>query len=133
MSWNYSGNPSKSKKDAIRYIVGDTVEDEGFVQDEEIEYALDMTSNIYSAAAMVADNLSRFFATQAEQIKVGPLVELYSHRSERYAKVASKLEAKASKSSTISFVCGGVTTPDAMPASFAIGMHDFVVTDDTIE
>ena len=132
MAWSYSGNPSDSEKDAIRYIVGDTSEDDGFVQDEEIEYALNLHSNIYAAAAMVASNLSNHFAMQAEQTKVGPITEVYTKRSERYATIASKLEIKATKSETLNIVCGGVTTSDACSASFFVGMHDFVdsCTDD---
>lgn len=124
MSWSYSKDPASSSKDAVRYLVGDTQEDEAFVTDEEIMWVLGETPNIYSAASSVALNLSAYFATQAQQIKVGPLVEIFSKRSEYYTVIAKNLELKASRSSSvISF--SGTTSKSA---NFTIGMHDFIST-----
>lgn len=40
MSWSYSGNPANSELDALRFLIGDTNEDEPIMQDEELEYLI---------------------------------------------------------------------------------------------
>lgn len=42
MSWSYSGDPSSSDKDAVRFNIGDTIEEDHQLQDEEILYLLDV-------------------------------------------------------------------------------------------
>ncbi len=124
MTWTYSGDPADSDLNAVRYLVGDTSEVDAFVTDEEIEWALSLNANVIAAVADVAQNLAMYFATQAEQIKVGPLVETYQTRSKRYMELATRLERKASSKSTMNFVCGGVNSGTLREAIFSIGMHD---------
>ena len=40
MSWNYSGNPASSKIDEMRFVIGDTNENDPIMQDEEIDYLI---------------------------------------------------------------------------------------------
>lgn len=40
MSWTYSGDPSKSQKDAARFAIGDTDSAKPLLQDEEITYLI---------------------------------------------------------------------------------------------
>ena len=40
MTWNYSGDPSLSSRDAVRFLIGDTDPNDPLVTDEEIAYAL---------------------------------------------------------------------------------------------
>lgn len=44
MSWTYSGNPRTSRRDEVRFLIGDTNpdSDENLLQDEEIDYALSL-------------------------------------------------------------------------------------------
>ena len=127
--WSYSGDPASSDKDAVRFLIGDTDVDESFVTDEEINWAIANNSNVYAAAAEVAENLAAKFATNAEQIKVGPLFETYQNRSARYADVAKRLTIKAAKKSSLAPCLTGATTAP----SLSIGITDFDYTDDTIE
>jgi len=126
MTWSYSGNPSDSGKDAVRYLVGDVDADEAFVLDEEIDWALvQANDNIYAAAASVAFNLSVLFATKAEQTKIGPLTETYQTRSKRYAEIATRMEKRASSKTGFSVEAGGITNGTTRDPIFTIGMHDF--------
>jgi len=52
MSWNYSGDPSKSNKDAVRFHLGDTDNNHEQVNDEEIEYSLDQNSASISSTVL---------------------------------------------------------------------------------
>lgn len=40
MSWNYSGNPTSSRLDECRFLLGDTNADMPIMQDEEIQYII---------------------------------------------------------------------------------------------
>lgn len=64
MTWDYSGNPSSSAKDAVRFLSGDTDEDDPLVSDEEIAYILTQESNPYEAAALVCEALASKFARE---------------------------------------------------------------------
>jgi hypothetical protein len=43
--WSYSGNPSESPKDQVRFLIGDTDENDQLLQDGEIYYLLGMYNN----------------------------------------------------------------------------------------
>ena len=51
---SYSGNPSTTPKDAVRFLIGDTVSPEQF-SDEEIVFLLQTQANYYMAAAVLSD------------------------------------------------------------------------------
>jgi hypothetical protein len=51
MSFTYSGSPSSSNKDFVRFIIGDTDEDDQKLQDEEINGAVSVWGNKFKAAA----------------------------------------------------------------------------------
>lgn len=40
MTYSYSGNPSLTAKDAVRFLTGDTLEEVSLLSDEEIAYLL---------------------------------------------------------------------------------------------
>ncbi len=94
MSWNYSGDPSTSDKDAVRFLAGDTDDCDQLVQDEEILWELTQESNIYLAAADIAEVISTQFARLADT-KIGPVSESLSQKAEAYQKRADKLKDRA--------------------------------------
>lgn len=54
---SYSGDPSSSKKDQVRFLIGDTEPDDWVLTDAEIEYCVTMrgnTENIYLVASDAA-------------------------------------------------------------------------------
>jgi len=120
MAWTYSGNPAANSKDAVRFLVGDTQEDEQLVQDAEISWALaESNNNVYAAAAAIADSIAAFFATQPDTVKIGPITEQASYRAKNYADLAIRLSAKANRKQTIIPIGGSETA-----ATFSKGMHD---------
>lgn len=94
MSWSYSGNPSASDLDAVRFEIGDTDIDEQLIQDEEILYALEQEGSVMSAAARCCEILWRSFARQADRV-IGPLKIYYSQRTEAFEKLSKHFRAQA--------------------------------------
>jgi len=112
MTWSYSGNPASSDKDTVRFLVGDTKTDDPLVTDEEIDWAITEEINKYCAAALIAESISAYFATQADLVKIGPIWEQYTKRSENYAKKAKDLRNKSSNKNTFAVYAGGIDIAD---------------------
>jgi len=138
MAWTYSGNPSNSSKDAVRFLIADTKVEDSFVTDEEIEWSLvQSNTNIYGAAAIVARALSAQFSTLADE-EIGPLRFKYAERAKNYEKVAIRFENSSSKQQSLSGVyAGGIDVADkdsqeadsslVQPSLFK-GMTDYVTS-----
>jgi hypothetical protein len=103
MPFSYSGDPSSSDKDAVRFEIQDTDSSAPLLQDEEINWTLDdeagdqlprTPAGVFSAAARCCEALSRRFAMQADTV-VGSLTTTYSRMAENYAERAKELRAKA--------------------------------------
>lgn len=100
MTWTYSGNPNKSKKDAIRHKLSLTDENHQLKTDEEIEYELSQENdNINQAAANIARSLAAHYAKKARR-ESGPIEQDYRDMTERYMKIAKDLEGQDSDSSS---------------------------------
>ena len=56
-NYTYSGDPSTSQRDAVRFLIGDTETDDALLTDEEIDWIIAQrsTENIYLPAADAAD------------------------------------------------------------------------------
>jgi len=123
MAWTYSGNPSASSKDAVRFLVGDTQAEAPLAQDEEITWALTENPNIYAAAAQIASSIAIYFATQAQSIKIGPLTEQYTSRAKDYRDLTLTLKTKATERQGLNIYAGGIE--DRSPIeNLSVGMHD---------
>lgn len=77
MSFSYSGDPSASELDAARFLIGDTNSDSPIMQDEEIQYIIDMHGNgnftntvkyqlFNRAATLFARDIKRSLGPQSE-------------------------------------------------------------------
>lgn len=51
MAWSYSGDPSSSTRDSIRFLCGDTDTNDQLLSDEEVDYLADQVSASGSTAA----------------------------------------------------------------------------------
>ena len=109
MSWTYTGDPSASNGDAIRYLVGDTDVSDQLVSDEEIAFSLAQEPGIYFAAATVADAIAAKFARQVEKA-VGSLRLGGQQKHQHYLDLASRLRRKARTS--VAPYCGGISQAD---------------------
>jgi hypothetical protein len=125
MSWTYSQDPTNSAKDAVRYLIGDTIQEEPLVQDEEINFNLmEVNNEYYRAAANTCISISATFARQAQQVSktVGglSLSQEYADRGQRYEKLAQALLERSRR------VAPPIVNadPGALGAEFVMGEFD---------
>lgn len=111
MTWAYSGNPSASNKDAVRFLVADTKAEEAYVTDEEILWALLQNNNIYAAAEIVSQAISAQFSTLADE-EIGPLKFKYAERAKSYSAIAKRFGNLAATQQTMNIYCGGISKSD---------------------
>lgn len=86
MVWSYSGDPTLSNKDAVRFEIGDTIQLEPLLEDGEITYALGREPNLLSAAARCCEAIAAKFAREADN-KLGPQS---ISASQKYAQYTNK-------------------------------------------
>lgn len=93
-TFTYSNDPSKSDRDAVRFMVGDTNKDRPLFDDREIDYQLTATPNVAIAASELLFAKAAEFATQAD-IRVGDVSKSLSKVSENLKACAERLKSDA--------------------------------------
>lgn len=107
MSFTYTGDPSASDVEAVRFEISDTDPNAPLLQDGEITYAIEAETGVpaasptvivppglYSAAARCMETLARKFAMQADT-EIGDLTTTYKDMAKTYAARAGELRVKA--------------------------------------
>lgn len=112
MSWTYSGDPSISDLDAVRFLVGDTDSSDPQISNEEITFLLAQEGNTYKAAAGAAKSIMAKYARLADK-SVGDLSISYSQRQAAYEKLAESLTTSASMRSAVP-LAGGISVADKL-------------------
>jgi hypothetical protein len=144
VSFSYTGDPSNSSKDAVRFLLGDTTENTAVFQDEEIEWLLSINSNVWLAAAMGADNAASYYVNSAgggsgvKTKTVGALSISYEgakERAEGYRSLAKSLRMNAALNmNMVGLYSGGISVSDKKQneqdsdwdrPAFTRGMHDW--------
>jgi hypothetical protein len=98
MTWTYTGDPSVSDRDKVRFLIGDTDTTDQLINDEEIAWALDLTGDdIYQSAHDLCITLGAKFARLATSKSVGGLSLSYSDRSSAFYAQADRLLHLASR------------------------------------
>lgn len=110
MTWTYSGNPSLTSRDEVRFLVGDTDNTNQLATDEEISYALVKEGSSYLAAASVCFSLAAKYARYMDQ-SVGDLSISYSQRYQQFKELAKRLELSGSSQFGIPYA-GGISQTD---------------------
>lgn len=134
MTWSYSGDPSASDLDTVRFHLQDTDESDQLLPDEEIQFVIDqwepVTGSLVYAAAVCADRLAAKFAREVSVSGDGVSVGVESLQT-KYEQLAMRLRQEYKD-----FVgTGGAPTaggtifgeefdPTIKPLSFGKGMHD---------
>lgn len=102
MTWTYSGNPSSSDRDEVRFLLGDTDTSDQLISDEELDYLLTVHpddgagySN-YEAAAAAARQIAARFTRQIDK-SVGSLSISYGSRAQQFRDLADMLKEEATK------------------------------------
>ena len=116
MAWTYDDTDldtetEDGRKNVVRFLVGDTNEDDQQVSDEEINFSLSETNNIYSAASYISKTIAALYARRVTQEVDRTLRVRYSDIQEHYYRLSKELEDSARKYSSqwgISF--GGTNT-----------------------
>lgn len=104
--WTYSGDPTASPKDEVRFLIGDTNSKDQELQDAEINYCITTVygslenappQGNYLPAAYAADNLAAQYSRLADKT-VGDLSITYSGRFTQFQAIAARLHARATNS-----------------------------------
>jgi hypothetical protein len=92
MAWTYSGDPSTSDKDKVRFLVGDTDTDDQLLNDAEINYCISQAGgSIYQSAHDAAYAVAGKFSRMATSKSVGDMSLSYSDRAKAYFDLANEL------------------------------------------
>lgn len=131
-TFSYSGDPSTSLNDEVRFLLGDTTEEGAEFTDEEIDYLVVKGISADGAAIYGAQSLVSRYAGLVDKT-VGPLKISYSQRQTHYVTLLGELRSGRR------FIPVPVSTgtswtereiadedDDRIPESFHIGMdgHD---------
>lgn len=132
MTWTYSGDPSSTDRDAVRFLIGDTDNTSQLITDEEISYMLAQEGSSSSAAARICRSLAAKYARYTDQ-SVGDLSISYSQRYKQFSELAAQLESAAGSRVGIPYA-GGISQSDKdsresdtdrlLPSS-RVGVHDY--------
>lgn len=109
MTWSYSGNPSNSDLDQVRFLIGDTDTTDQLVTDEEATWALSEGS-VYNAAAELCDAIAAKFSRKVDK-SVGDLRLSYSKLSEQYSKKSKQLRSRGAFGGIAAYA-GGISVSD---------------------
>lgn len=91
MTWTYTGDPSVSDRDRIRFLIGDTDTNDQLVSDEEIAWSLTQGGSIYQTAHDLCTVIAAKFARLATSKSVGDLSLSYADRAETYHRLADRM------------------------------------------
>lgn len=116
MSWSYSGDPGSSPLDELRFLVGDTNENEPIMQDEELKYLIDQYgSNPNVLKYYVFMHVATIFARDIKR-SLGPQSEDPTKRLEYFQKQADFYKQLLTSA--------GISLPSyAYPKTFRKGMQ----------
>lgn len=88
MTFSYSGDPSSSDKDAVRFLVNDTsVANDTNISDEEINWLIAQWGDVYEAGRAAAEHLAATYAQLSDISKtVGDISisKTYSNQADQY-------------------------------------------------
>lgn len=117
----YSGDPSTSPKDEVRFLLSDTDMSDPIFTDQEIMFLLEENGGPYMAAAEGAMIQSGKYS-QMSDMSVGPLSISYGEVADRWSELASNLQRRASKTGVEPILTGN---SKYFPPVFSIGMNDY--------
>jgi len=95
LTWTYTNNPTESRRDALRLAVGDTIENDPRLSDEEVEHFLGLyPDSLDLAAAQAAEAIAARYSSMAVSY-VGDLDNSPHLKAEYYLKLARQLRSRA--------------------------------------
>lgn len=131
--FSYSGDPTSSQLDEVRFLISDTDDTMGLLADTEIAYLIGKWFPIHDSlifvAAVAADQIATKFAGVLNVTADGVVIATGDLMS-RYQAISARLRAQYKDEGVptdidISDVMWGSTLdPGIRPLSFSKGMHD---------
>lgn len=98
------------RKNVVRFLVGDTDENDVQVSDDEIYFALSQNSdNVYYSSAYVCRALASKYGRNVDVAISGVLDAKYSTLRDHYMSLADSIETEAKKQSGLGFSAGGIS------------------------
>ena len=132
-SYTYSGDPTSSAKDEVRFVLQDTDPGLQLLSDEEIEFLIDRWKPKYDSltyvAAVAAATIARKFVGIVDINADGVSVNA-AELMNRYAELAKQLRAEFVASQIggeidlTNIMVGQTPDYSIQPLSFGIGLHD---------
>lgn len=122
MTWSYSGDPTTSPKDEVRFLLGDTDIDFPILQDEEINYLLANNNNTAINAAIAGCDAQLAHFAKLVTYTAGREKVAASDRLNAFKTLRRQLESQVYDNSAMPM--GSPLDPALPEASFDIGMMD---------
>lgn len=125
MTYSYSGSPSDSDLDTVRYLIGDTDETGHILEDEEIQYEIDNEGSVIDAAINAINGIIAEIAQNPDAVDAEEVSADYQEQVNRYISVRKQLKKrKNSQGKNLQNVGTGDTLFKDKDAEFSIGIHD---------
>lgn len=135
MTFTYTGDPTVSQRDQIRFLIGDTDSADAQFTDEEIAWQLSQWSDVYDAAASCAEVLAGRYAKKADTTKtVGDLTlsqsyvraaEGYLHLSDHLRRQHARLYAPVPVVNANALKSTADRNVETYNTDFYLGMDDY--------
>ena len=141
MTWSYSGDPSKTTRDAVRFLIGDTDFADQKLSDEEIAYALTAYGSPHRTSARLARSLAARSTGRADR-QVGDLRISWRDQAKAYLELADALDLLAASKARLQIYAGGTSVADKtakeedtdrVPTVAKVGMDDNPDVNPTID
>lgn len=118
MAWTYSGDPSESKLDTVRFLIGDTDADYALLTDEEINFTLELCNDNTSNAAIMSCEGLVAKAAKAVNYSIGPEKVAASDRFKQYQALLKSLVER------VGVFTSAPSMQEATYNGITVGLHD---------
>ena len=105
MSWSYSGDPNQSKRDAVRFVIGDTDTNDQLISDEEVDYLVTLHGTLNRSASECCRAIAAKFARNMNR-SIGGLSADFSAKYRQYMELANSLMSKEELEPVGPFISG---------------------------
>ena len=131
MSFSYSGDPRKSDKDKVRFLIGDTDANYPLLQDAEVLYLIETQGTALAASVAAALAIAAKYSRMSDE-SVGDVSKSYSQRAEAYRKLSVDLRRRNAEKAVCPYA-GGISEvdkdttqqdPDVVPSVFTKNLHN---------
>jgi hypothetical protein len=110
-------------RDKVRFLVGDTDDDNIMLSDSEIAYLLSLEGNdVFGTASRACESIAAMFAREVDT-RFSTLWQDASQAFEHYTRLSARLAVQAGRSDVAPEFLYANIDPDS-PAVFWVGMHD---------